>query len=214
MPLKLGIGPGVSVTSYTQRHVDGDHEGVWADLPRLGPIPDATAEDCAAVAAKTMQRASSHVVRLAEQLTDLGLVAGGELPTPPTAADHSELDALTGEIGALPAALDACLRHVGGVRFAGDRPAFERTPTSRPQRCGWCCDRKGSPARDARHGTSSTRSGAILKDTMVRAERAKHHKGNSAHHNEKPTGSQERPYGAVVVRAQPTGLDNKEPPGL
>lgn len=76
---------------------------------------------------------------------------------------------------------------------------------------------------DLRHTghTLSTRSGATLKDTMVRAgqssekaaliyqhsdeerqrdlaagldglvraERAKHHKGNPAHHNEKPTGS-------------------------
>ncbi|MFI6804311.1 hypothetical protein ACIBO6_04725 [Streptomyces luteogriseus] len=54
-------------------------------------------------------------------------------------------------------------------------------------------------------------------DDLVRAERAKHHKGKDhdlARHNEKPTGSRLRPHGADVVRAPSTGLDNNEPPGL
>lgn len=100
---------------------------------------------------------------------------------------------------------------------------------------------------DLRHTghTLSTRSGATLKDTMVRAgqsseeaaliyqhsdeerqrdvaaglddmvraERAKHRDDDPAHHREKPTGTWSSPYGADVVRAPLTGLDNKEPPG-
>jgi hypothetical protein len=111
-----------AVTSYTRRYLDGDHEGVWAELRKLGPVPGELAEDCAAVAEETMRRVGRHVERLAEQLTGLGLVPSRRLLTPPTDEDRAELDALTEEIGPLPAALDACLRHVGGVWFAGDCP--------------------------------------------------------------------------------------------
>jgi hypothetical protein len=119
---RAGLRHAAAVTSYTRRYLDGDHEGVWAELRKLGPVPGTLAEDCAAVAAETMRRVGRHVERLAEQLTALGLVPSRPLRTPPTEADHAELDALTEEIGALPAALDACLRHVGGVWFAGDCP--------------------------------------------------------------------------------------------
>ncbi|GAA3300029.1 hypothetical protein [Streptomyces cinereospinus] len=50
-------------------------------------------------------------------------------------------------------------------------------------------------------------------DDMVRAERVKHHKGDPAPHHEKPAVGQPRPCGADVVRAPPTGLGNKQPPG-
>ncbi|WP_255955352.1 hypothetical protein [Streptomyces odontomachi] len=112
------------MTSYTQRYLNGDHETVWADLRGLGPVPDALIEDCTAVAAQTMQRVAVHIARLAARLTDLGLVPSGTLRTPPTAEDQAELDVLVREIGTVPLALEACLRHVGGVWFAGDCPAL------------------------------------------------------------------------------------------
>ncbi|MEU6509705.1 hypothetical protein [Streptomyces sp. NPDC046942] len=121
------------MTSYTQRYISGDHEGVWADLRRLGAVPDALVEDCAAVAAQTMHRVAGHVARLAEQLTDLGLVSSGTLLTPPTARDRAELAVLANEIGAMPIALDACLRYVGGVWFAGDCPALDECYVSADQ---------------------------------------------------------------------------------
>lgn len=127
------LGQAARVTSYTQRYIGGDHEGVWADLRRLGPVPDALTEDCTAVAAQTMQRVAGHVARLADQLTGLGLVPSGTLLKPPGAADRTELDALAAEIGAMPIALDACLRHVGGVWFAGDCPALDEYYTSADQ---------------------------------------------------------------------------------
>jgi hypothetical protein len=55
------------------------------------------------------------------------------LLTPPTAADAAELDVLAGEIGAVPVALDACLRYVGGVWFAGDCPALDESYLSADQ---------------------------------------------------------------------------------
>jgi len=112
-------------TSYTQRYMNGDHERVWQELRALGPIPPNLAEDCAAVAAETMRRAGRHIARLAEALTDLGLVPRGTLLTPPTPADLTDLDLLTTQIGALPAAVDACFRYVGGVDFTGDCPALQ-----------------------------------------------------------------------------------------
>jgi hypothetical protein len=38
-------------------------------------------------------------------------------------------------------------------------------------------------------------------------------KDNPVHHKDEPDGSGPSPYGAVVVRHPPTGLDNKQPPG-
>ncbi|MGW0992806.1 hypothetical protein ACWD5V_05755 [Streptomyces sp. NPDC002523] len=110
--------------SYTQRYISGDHEGVWSDLRLLGPVPDSLLEDCADVAARTMRRVAAHVGRLAEQLADLGLGAGGLLWTPPTSTSRAELDGLAQEIGTIPVALDACLRFVGGAYFAGDCSAL------------------------------------------------------------------------------------------
>ncbi|MFB7718926.1 hypothetical protein [Nocardia sp. NPDC056100] len=103
------------MVSYLQRYVGGDYEGVWEELRHLGPIPESQFEDCTAVARETMQRVARHVSRLAEQLTDLGLVSDSPLLEPPTAADHAELDPLAGEIGTLPIALDAYQRYVGGL---------------------------------------------------------------------------------------------------
>jgi hypothetical protein len=114
-----------AVTSYAQRYLNGDHEAVWAELRAQGPIPPALAEDCSAVAAETMRRAARHVVRLADALTELGLGRPGSPLIPPSAADLPDLDALAGEIGGLPAAFEACLRHIGYVSFSGDCPALE-----------------------------------------------------------------------------------------
>ncbi|AUY49072.1 hypothetical protein C2142_09090 [Streptomyces sp. CB01881] len=108
---------------------------MWADMRRLGPVPNALSEDCAAVAAETMRRVHRHVGRLGDAPAELGLVpiAGLDALKPPTPADHVELDALAEEAGALPFALDACLRHVGRVVFAGDCPAVDLTWTEGDQ---------------------------------------------------------------------------------
>jgi hypothetical protein len=112
------------VTSFTQRYISGDQDGVWADLRRLGSVPDALDEDCRAVSFATMQRVARHVDRLAEQLTDLGLVPVMPVREPVTAEDLRDLDLLRAEIGSVPPALDACFRQVGGAWFAGDCPAL------------------------------------------------------------------------------------------
>ncbi|MEV0110787.1 hypothetical protein AB0H42_31265 [Nocardia sp. NPDC050799] len=127
------------MVSYVQRYVGGDYEGVWEDLRGLGSIPNGLFEDCTAVERETMQRVARHVSRLAEQLTDLGLVSDGPLLEPPTSGDHAELDLLAGEIGTLPIALDACLRYVGAVSFMGDCPALDLWYEDSPapgQNCG------------------------------------------------------------------------------
>jgi len=110
------------VTSYFQRYLAGEHEAVWAELRAAGSISDALTADCAAVATETMRRVRRHVDRLAEQLTELGLRSQPLAPfrSPPTESDVARLDELAAAIGGLPFALDACLRHVGRVWFAGD----------------------------------------------------------------------------------------------
>ncbi|MEW2260715.1 hypothetical protein [Streptomyces sp. NPDC047869] len=110
------------MASYARRYMAGDREGVWADLRLLGPVPENLFEDCSAVAAETMRRVSSHISRLAEQLTALGLEVSGAMLSPPTPADAAELDDLAGRIGGIPLALDACLRYAGGVWFSGNLP--------------------------------------------------------------------------------------------
>ncbi|EDY42924.1 hypothetical protein [Streptomyces sp. SPB074] len=112
------------MTSFTRRYASGDHDGVWADLRRLGTVPDAPDEDCREVAFATMRRVAAHVDRLAERLTGLGLVPVMPVREPVTAEDLRELDALRAETGPVPPALDACLRQVGGAWFAGDCAAL------------------------------------------------------------------------------------------
>lgn len=109
------------MVSFTQRYLHGEHEGVWAELRALGPIPAALSEDCAEVAAETMRRVRRHVERLGQAYLDLGLQSRSELvPPPPTAEECARLDVLAAEIGGIPYALDACLRIVGPVWFHGD----------------------------------------------------------------------------------------------
>ncbi|MFI0966466.1 hypothetical protein ACH4S8_34500 [Streptomyces sp. NPDC021080] len=110
------------VTSYLQRYLAGDHQDVWVDLRALGPIPERLAEDCAAVAAETMRRVARHIERLTGELDTLGLAPAAKLRFPTSPEELADLDRLDAEIGGLPAALYACLRHVGGVSFTGDCP--------------------------------------------------------------------------------------------
>jgi hypothetical protein len=113
------------MVSFTRRYLDGEHEGVWAELRALGPIPGCVSEDCAEVAAETMRRVRRHTERLGTAYLDLGLRSRGQLvPPPPTPEECARLDELAAEIGGLPYALDACMRIVGPVWFHGDCEAL------------------------------------------------------------------------------------------
>ncbi|WP_018682121.1 hypothetical protein [Actinokineospora enzanensis] len=115
------------MTSYFARYLRGEREAVWAELRALGPIPDDLAEDVTAVADETMLRVGQNVARIAAALPDLGWTSSDRLldaHQPPTDGDHALVDTLTGTLGPLPYALDACLRHVGHVWFAGDCEAL------------------------------------------------------------------------------------------
>lgn len=129
------------MTSYYRRYRRGEREAVWAELRALGPIPDDLVEDAAAVADETMIRVAQHVSRIAAALPELGWVSSDRLVEPhqpPTDSDAALVDSLVEGIGGLPLALEACLRRVGEVWFAGDCPALELTyhhqpaPRSRP----------------------------------------------------------------------------------
>ncbi|GAA3009628.1 hypothetical protein GCM10010483_63250 [Actinokineospora diospyrosa] len=113
------------VSSYFQRYLRGERVAVWAELRALGPIPDALVEDVAAVADETMFRAGQDVARIAAALPELGWVSanGLEPHEPPTEGALARIDALTDKV-ALPFALEACLRQVGRVWFAGDSEAL------------------------------------------------------------------------------------------
>ncbi|GGS52236.1 hypothetical protein [Actinokineospora fastidiosa] len=121
------------MTSYYRRYLRGDREAVWAELRALGPVPDALVEDAAAVADETMIRVAQHVARIAAALPELGWVPADPLVPPHEPPDDDALvDALTEKIGGLPLALDACLRRVGQVWFAGDCPVLDLTYHSEP----------------------------------------------------------------------------------
>jgi len=111
------------VTSYYGRYLRGEHVTVWAELRALGPVPDDLLEDAAAVAEETMVRVSQHVSRLAAALPELGWVSSDRMVRPhqpPTDSDNALVDSLVERVGGLPLSLEACLRHVGEVWFAGD----------------------------------------------------------------------------------------------
>ncbi|MGW5052073.1 hypothetical protein [Actinokineospora sp. NPDC004072] len=121
------------MTSYYRRYLRGDREAVWAELRALGPVPDALVEDAAAVADETMIRVAQHVARIAAALPELGWVAADPLVPPHDPPDDDALvDDLTEKIGGLPLALDACLRRVGQVWFAGDCPVLDLTYHAEP----------------------------------------------------------------------------------
>ncbi|MGQ0841474.1 hypothetical protein [Actinokineospora sp.] len=123
------------MSSYYLRYLRGEHEAVWDDLRALGPIPGHLAEDAGAVADETMIRVAQHVARIAAALPELGWVSADRLVAahqPPTDADDTLVDLLVDKIGALPAALEACLRRVGEVWFAGDCPALYLTYHQQP----------------------------------------------------------------------------------
>ncbi|OLR91609.1 hypothetical protein [Actinokineospora bangkokensis] len=128
------------MTSYYGRYLRGEHEAVWAELRALGPLPDELWEDAAAVAEETMVRVGQHVARIAAALPELGWVSSDRLVEPhqpPTGADNALVDSLVTRVG-LPLSLEACLRHVGEVWFAGDCELLfltyhqEPTPTTLP----------------------------------------------------------------------------------
>jgi len=114
------------VTSYLQQYLAGEQRAVWAELGKLGAVPDELAEDVAAVARETMRRVARHAIRLDEALDGLGFVpVQRPVYQPPTEADRAEVNRLAAEIGGLPAALAACLREVGGLTLMGDCPALD-----------------------------------------------------------------------------------------
>ncbi|SDC62754.1 hypothetical protein [Actinokineospora iranica] len=123
------------MTSYFLRYLHGEREAVWTELRALGPVPDALAEDVAAVADETMVRVSQHVARIAAALPELDWVSSDRLVSPhqpPTEGDHALIDELVDKIGGLPYALEACLRRVGEVWFAGDCDALYLTYHQEP----------------------------------------------------------------------------------
>jgi hypothetical protein len=114
------------VPSLLSRYTAGEHEQVWAEIRRLGPVPAGRAAEVDEVAAETMRRVGRHVRRLVAALLELGFVPDqADLPIaqPPTAADLADLADLAAEAGPLPAALRACLAEVGAVALTGDCPA-------------------------------------------------------------------------------------------
>ncbi|RLK55436.1 hypothetical protein CLV68_4921 [Actinokineospora cianjurensis] len=113
------------VSSYFRRYLRGERVAVWEELRALGPVPDALAEDVAAVADETMIRVGQDVARIAAALPELGWVSadGVEPHEPPTEGAIALADSLADKVG-LPFALEACLRRVGRVWFAGDCEAL------------------------------------------------------------------------------------------
>ncbi|MGK5637108.1 hypothetical protein ACSNOK_02120 [Streptomyces sp. URMC 126] len=115
------------MTSYFTRYAQGEHEQVWNELRRLGPVPGALREDVEAVATATMERVARHVVRLAEALPELGFVQASEGMAPhrpPTEGTPAAVRAMEEAVGVLPAALKASFLTVGDVSFLGDCPVL------------------------------------------------------------------------------------------
>jgi hypothetical protein len=114
------------VASFAQRYRAGEHHAVWRELRALGPVPEPLRADVAETATETMRRVAVHIARIAEALPELGFVPAFGAPyVPADAACRAEVDALSAEIGGLPAALAAAMREIGSVSFIGDCPALD-----------------------------------------------------------------------------------------
>jgi len=100
------------VVSLAARYERGEHAAVWAEL-RHQPV---SAADAAAVAELTMRRVARNVDVVVDRLR----AAGWRWAYPetarqaPTDADLAAIATVEERLGPVPAALRACLMHVGG----------------------------------------------------------------------------------------------------
>jgi hypothetical protein len=111
------------VASLAARYERGEHVAVWEELRRQ-PVG---AADSAAVAEVTMRRVARNVDVVVDRLR----AAGWRWAYPamarqaPTDADLAAIAAVEERLGPIPAALRACLMHVGEVWLCGTLPGWE-----------------------------------------------------------------------------------------
>ncbi len=126
----------LSVATFLDRYLAGEHEQVWAELVEMGsdvrhPLILSEATD---VARETMQRAQSDILTLVPRLRALGYRFGsfsqGQFtPTrpylPPSQRSLAKLRRLSQLVGPLPLSLQAWYETVGRVHLVGQAPWAE-----------------------------------------------------------------------------------------
>jgi hypothetical protein len=116
--------------TYLERYLEGDREGVWAELVGLGPaVRDAqVCADAQAVAVEMMHRARHNVEILIGRLKELRYrFANPEGPwTPPGPWIVKALDELEARFGPLPIVIRAWYERVGEVDFTGAYPRLSQ----------------------------------------------------------------------------------------
>ena len=113
------------MSSWAARYDDGEHEAVWDEIRRLGPVDVALKDEVDEVARSTMRRAVLQLDRIAEGVTRAGWApssAGMAIRRRPPADASDRIAKVEAVVGPIPAALRAYLTEVGLVWLAGDVP--------------------------------------------------------------------------------------------
>src|SRR5688572_18689010 len=130
------------MTSYLERYLDGDRDGVWAHLRALGAgVRDpATREDAEAVVRGAMTRAARNVTTLIERLRGQGYRFGDPFGEEPAAQPYAPPDGHTPAFvgwleerwGPLPLTARLWIEVVGDVSLLGVHPAWSDRALSDP----------------------------------------------------------------------------------
>ena len=103
-----------------ERYRGGEHEAVWSDLVKLGPLQSKEErQEAAAVAAETMALAAKAIDDLVRRLTALGYPLRAETRQRPVGAKSVQRLAKTSG-GPIPASWVAFWQIVGGIDLAPD----------------------------------------------------------------------------------------------
>jgi hypothetical protein len=131
------------MSTYLERYLAGEHEGVWVELLALGERvrEEPVYSDALAVARETMRRVRHNIELLVPRLEQLGYRFGYEwvdedeldfadhqppVFAPPKPDVHERITELETLAGVLPLSLQAWYETVGAVNFVGMEPEHWR----------------------------------------------------------------------------------------
>jgi hypothetical protein len=117
----------VDLTRLLERYRGGEHDAVWDELRRLGPMASTSPQlaYAEAVAVETMARVRTNLERIVERLKSSGYRFIYPALTAPAARVDEEIAKIEESIGVLPLSVKAFYRAVGSISLMGTHPDWK-----------------------------------------------------------------------------------------
>lgn len=117
----------LDITRLLERYRGGEHEAVWDELLRVGPMTETSPQHAVAeaVAAETMARVRTNLERVVERLKSAGYRFIYPALTAPAARVDEEIAKIEAAIGVLPVSVKAFYRTVGSISLMGTHPEWK-----------------------------------------------------------------------------------------